>query len=89
MIGERRRSGYAYGLRSQSPRHGAVATQFFSKKRGSGGEPLATVCPIGPARNLNFIPLAQRQTCYLSINLRVLNIGSLFILKNTVPLAMQ
>ena len=33
-------------LRGPSPRHCARATQLLSKKCRSGGEPLATLCPI-------------------------------------------
>ena len=33
-------------LRGPSPRHCARATQLLSKKCCSGGEPLATLCPI-------------------------------------------
>ena len=33
-------------LRGPSPRHCAWATQLLSKKCCSGGEPLATLCPI-------------------------------------------
>ena len=32
--------------RGPSPRHCARATQLLSKKCRSGGEPLATLCPI-------------------------------------------
>ena len=32
--------------RGPSPHHCARATQLLSKKRRSGGEPLATLCPI-------------------------------------------
>ena len=41
-----------------SPRHCARATQLLSKKCRSGGEPLATLCPIWPARDLNLGPPA-------------------------------
>ena len=42
--------------RGPSPRHCARATQLLSKKCRSGGEPLATLCPILPARDLNLRP---------------------------------
>ena len=41
-----------------SPRHCARATQLLSKICRSGGEPLATLCPIWPARDLNLRPPA-------------------------------
>ena len=44
--------------RDPSPRHCAQATQLCSKKCRSGGEPLATLCPISPARDLNLEPTA-------------------------------
>ena len=44
--------------RGPSPRHCARATQLLSKKCRSGGEPLATLCPIWPARDLNLRPPA-------------------------------
>ena len=40
-------------LRGPSLRHCARATQLLSKKCCSGVEPLATLCPIWPARDLN------------------------------------
>ena len=40
-------------LQSLSPRHCARATQLLSKKCRSGGEQLAAVCQIWPARDLN------------------------------------
>ena len=42
--------------RGPSPRHCAQATQLLSKKCRSGGEPLATLCPIWPAQDLNLRP---------------------------------
>ena len=39
--------------RGPSPRHWSQATQLLSKKCRNGGEPLATLCPIWPARDLN------------------------------------
>ena len=47
-----------------SPRHCAWATPLFSKKCRSGGEPLAAVGPIWPARDLNSDFPVQRQTRY-------------------------
>ena len=44
--------------RGPSPRHCARATQLLSKKCCSGGGPLATLCPIWPARDLNLWPPA-------------------------------
>ena len=44
--------------RGPSPRHCHRATQLLSEKCRSGGEPLATLCPIWPARDLNLIPPA-------------------------------
>ena len=44
--------------RGPSPRHCARATQLLSKKCRNGGEPLATLCPILPARDLNLRPPA-------------------------------
>ena len=44
--------------RGPFPRHCTRATQLLSKKCRSGGEPLATLCPIWPARDLNFRPPA-------------------------------
>ena len=45
-------------LRGPSPRHCARATQLLSKKFRSGGEPLAKLCLIWPARDLNLRPPA-------------------------------
>ena len=45
-------------LRGPSPRHCARATQLLSKKCCSGGEPLAALCLIWPARDLNLKPPA-------------------------------
>ena len=44
--------------RGPSPRHCARATQLLSKKYRSGGEPLATLSPIWPARDLKLRPPA-------------------------------
>ena len=44
--------------RGPSPCHCARATQLLSKKCRNGGEPLATLCPIWPARDLNLRPPA-------------------------------
>ena len=44
--------------RGPSPRHFAQATQLLLKKCCSGGEPLATLCPIRPARDLKLGPPA-------------------------------
>ena len=41
-----------------SPRHCARVTQLLSKKYRSGGETLAALCPIRPARDLNLGPPA-------------------------------
>ena len=46
------------GNSASSPRHCARATQLLSKKCRSDGEPLATLCPIWPARDLNLRPPA-------------------------------
>ena len=43
------------------------ATQFFSKKYRSGGELLATLCPIFPAHNLN-LRLPAPETNALSLD---------------------
>ena len=43
-------------LRGPFPRRCARAAQLLSKKSRSGGEPLATLCPIWPARDLNLRP---------------------------------
>ena len=43
----------ATSSRGPSPSHCARATQLLSKKCLNGGEPLATLCPIWPARRLN------------------------------------
>ena len=40
--------------RDLSPRHCTQATQHFAKKYGNGGELLATLCLVWPARDLNF-----------------------------------
>ena len=61
----------ATSLRSPSPRHCAWATQLLLKKCRSGGEPLAKLCPIRPARDLNLKPNAvategQRGPCPLN-----------------------
>ena len=45
-------------LRGPFPRHCARKTQLFLKKRRCGGEPLATLCPICLARDLNLRPPA-------------------------------
>ena len=42
--------------RGPSPRHCAWATQLNTKKCCSGGEPLATLCPTWPVRDLNLRP---------------------------------
>ena len=47
--------------RGPSTRHCAYATQFLSKKCRSGGESLATVCPIWPAEDLNRRPPAPER----------------------------
>ena len=39
--------------RGSFPRHCARKTQLHSKKRRGGGEPLATLSPSEPARDLN------------------------------------
>ena len=44
--------------RGPSPRHCAQAAQLHSKKCCSGGELLATLCPIWLGRDLNLRPLA-------------------------------
>ena len=44
--------------RNPSPRHCALATQVLSKKCCSGGEQLATLCPIWPAWDSNLRPPA-------------------------------
>ena len=41
------------------PRHCTRETQLLTKKCHSGGEPLATLCSIWPARDLNLIPSAR------------------------------
>ena len=48
------------GLQRLSPRHCARATHLLLKKRCSGGEPLATLCPIWLARDLNLRPPGSR-----------------------------
>ena len=55
-------------LRGPSPRHCARATQLLSKKCCSSGEPLATLCSIWPAQDLNLGPPVQRWTRYRSTN---------------------
>ena len=45
-------------LQRPFPCHCAQATQLVSKKGCSDGEPLATLCPIWPARNLTLRPRA-------------------------------
>ena len=44
--------------RRPSPRHCARAAQLLWKKCDSGGKPLATLCLISPARDLNLGPPA-------------------------------
>ena len=51
----------------QSPRHCVWTTQFLSNKCRCGGEQLATLCPILPARNLNLSPPAP-ETNALSLD---------------------
>ena len=46
-------------LRDPSPRHSARATQFYLEKYRSGGEQLATLCPIWPVQDLDLKPPAQ------------------------------
>ena len=45
-------------LRGPSSRHCARAKQLFSKKCRNSGGPLATMCPMCPARDLNLRPTA-------------------------------
>ena len=45
--------------RGQSPRHRARPTHL-RRKCYSGSEPLATLCPIRPARDLNLTPPAPK-----------------------------
>ena len=45
-------------LAGPSPHHCARTAQLLSKKCCSGGKPLATLCPIWPARDLNLRPPA-------------------------------
>ena len=45
-------------LAGPSPRYCARASRLLSKKYRSGGEPLATLCPIWPARDLKLRPPA-------------------------------
>ena len=45
-------------LRDPSARHCAPATQLLSKKCHSGGEPLATLCLILAAQDINLRPPA-------------------------------
>ena len=45
--------------------HCAQATQLLSKKCHSGGEPLATLCLIWPARDLKFRPPAPEANVLL------------------------
>ena len=49
------------------PRHWARRTQLHLKKCHSGGELLATLCPIWPAQNLNLRPPAP-ETNALPLN---------------------
>ena len=44
----------------RSPRHCARATQLLAKTCCSCAEPLATLCPIWPVRDLNLRPLAPQ-----------------------------
>ena len=53
--------------RGPSPRHCPRETQLLSKKCHSGGEPLATLSPIWPAKDLNLRPPAP-ETNALSLN---------------------
>ena len=55
-------------LRGPISRHYARATQLLSKKCRIGGEPLATLCSILPARDLNLRPHAPETTRYRSTN---------------------
>ena len=43
-------------LRGPPPSHCASAAQLLSKKCRSGGEPLATLCSIWPAQDMNLRP---------------------------------
>ena len=54
--------------RGPPPRHCARATQLHSKKCRNDGEPLATLCPIWPARDLNLNLPLQRRKRYRSTN---------------------
>ena len=51
-----------------SPRNCAQATQLHSKKCRSGGEPLVTLRPVWPARDLTSDLTLQRRTRYRSTN---------------------
>ena len=51
--------------RGPSPRHCTGATQLLSKKCRSGGELLATLCSIWPARDLNLRPPAPETNALL------------------------
>ena len=62
-------------LRGPSPRHCARAPQLFSMKCRSGGELLATLCPIRPTRDLNLRPPSPEtnalplEHCKINVNM--------------------
>ena len=63
--------------RGPSPRHCPRATQLLSKKCGSGGQPLATLCVIWPARDLNLGPPAP-ETNILPLDLQIDQLHTFF-----------
>ena len=55
-------------LAGPTPRHFSRATQLLSKKYRSPGEPLATLCLVWPARDLNLRPPASETNTLLLEN---------------------
>ena len=47
-----------------STRYALRATQLLSKKRGSGGEELAALCPTCPAQDLNLRPSVSETNAF-------------------------
>ena len=63
-------------LKGLSPRHYIWVTQVFSKKCCIGGKPLATLCPIRPARDWNLRPPALETNAFQSTNWLVASVSN-------------
>ena len=73
-------------LRGTSPRHCARATHLLLKKCHNGGEPLATLCPIWPVRELNLRPPAPETNALPLDQLSLFQMIPFFFLRNFLAL---